>query len=144
MIIVCAALGSRRVATAESSAIHNPVHYISGRFFLETDLDLTEISSITAFCLGCHDGTVAPARHGPVEPESQEGAWCNGTPGLHPVDTVYPDDTVEYAPRALLPSRMLMPHGRVTCVACHDLEAKNHELVIPNRRSALCLTCHRK
>ena len=145
LLIVWAVLGSHRVATGESPAMrHEPVYHVEGRFFIEIELDLEEISSITDFCLGCHDGTIGPAQHGPMEPKSHKAAGFDGMSGLHPIDTNYPDGDIEFAPRNLLPSRMLMDHGRVTCVTCHDLVDEKHGLVVANRRSRLCLTCHRK
>jgi predicted CXXCH cytochrome family protein len=69
---------------------------------------------------------------------------CEGLPGLHPVEVSYPLSDRGYTATQELPSSMLMTEGRVTCVTCHRLDSENHELVVSNRRSALCLTCHRK
>jgi predicted CXXCH cytochrome family protein len=33
--------------------------------------------------------------------------------------------------------------GQISCVSCHDLtNDEKHHLVIDNRESRLCLTCH--
>ena len=46
-------------------------------------------------------------------------------------------------PAALLPKKILLPDGRVSCVSCHLGYSKDHgRLVMSNQRSALCLACH--
>ena len=49
--------------------------------------------------------------------------------------------------RAMFYNPMILPDGRVECISCHDHheeEGLPHLLVISNKRSALCLTCHAK
>jgi predicted CXXCH cytochrome family protein len=43
--------------------------------------------------------------------------------------------------------RVRLPDGRIECVSCHDphnTAGIDKLLVMSNRRSALCLTCHIK
>jgi len=123
---------------------HETVLEVNGRFFLEISDHVEEIHDITSYCLGCHDGTVGPARQGQVvtDPGQEEG--CESFPGFHPIGTMYPEGDPEYAPAKMLVAGMHIVEGRVTCVTCHDCEAEDYELVVSKRHSALCLTCHRK
>lgn len=125
---------------------HQPLSHFNGRFFIEGDGQIVEIPNITSFCLGCHDGTSGQARQGPVENNLDSTARCRSLPGAHPVEVLFPvgKKNIDFADLASLPHRMLLVEGRVTCVACHDMQAENHTLVVDNRHSALCLTCHRK
>ncbi len=144
---LAAAVGFWNVAPALAGDMkHQPLTHINGRFFAESDGQVVEIPDITMFCLGCHDGTAGPARQGPVDESFDSLAQCRGLSGAHPVEVVYPVGKAhyEFADPMSLPDRMLFAEGRMTCVSCHDLEAETHGLVIANRRSALCLTCHRK
>jgi predicted CXXCH cytochrome family protein len=123
---------------------HQAIQLINGRFFIEADAQMVEIPNITGFCLGCHDGTAAPARQASLAKGFDQSSQCRGLPGDHPVETVYPTGSNEYAHPTSLPPKMLLVDGLVTCVSCHDLAREHHPLVVNNRRSALCRTCHRK
>lgn len=145
--LLAAAAGLRVVVPAHADDMqHQPLSHLNGRFFIEADDRIVEIPNITTFCLGCHDGTVGPARQSPFNEDLNQTVRCRGMPGGHPVGVVYPIGTAhdEFADPLSLPDRMLLVEGWMTCVSCHDVEAENHDLVIDNRRSALCLTCHRK
>ncbi|UCD27558.1 MAG: hypothetical protein JSV03_10615 [Planctomycetota bacterium] len=105
-------------------------------------------------CLGCHDGTVATStigsshallaglREGFAAPDSF--VWRD-----HPIGVPYPRNNREYQPLAfvLAKGRVRLPEGRIECISCHDphSEAKiDPMLVMSNKRSALCLSCHVK
>lgn len=104
-------------------------------------------------CLGCHDGTVATStvgsshamlagvRGGFTVPNGW--AWRD-----HPIGIEYPAAPREYHPQGFVVARGIrLPEGRIECVSCHDPHNQSGEkdmLVISNRRSALCLTCHIK
>lgn len=132
-------------AAAETGQMrHEPLHEINGRVFYGADGHIVEVPSITTYCLGCHDGTLAPSSLGPSD-KGRGGRMQNkGMPGLHPVEVLYPIGDRGYRATDELPSAMLMTGGCVTCVTCHRLDSKDHELVVSNQRSELCLTCHRK
>lgn len=84
-------------------------------------------STSSESCLSCHDGTVAPDRHGRHVGASYLGALRAGR-SLH---TSGPQ-----APATLVA-------GRVACTSCHDASAGlPHALAAPMTRSALCLCCH--
>ena len=98
-------------------------------------------------CLGCHDGVNAV--------ESSEstalnrGAGAVGDPGRnHPVGVRYPtraprNQSVPFRPQSLLPAEIRLPDGKVSCVSCHDLYARDqHHLTLPIEGSMLCFSCH--
>jgi len=112
-------------------------------------------------CLGCHDGTVAL---GDVLGRDEPIAMTGGTDRMpagraltgtdlrhhHPVSFVY--DAVlagrqgELAlPSALPPEIALDAAGQLQCTSCHDPHDDRFGafLVMPNRNSRLCTTCHR-
>lgn len=104
-------------------------------------------------CLGCHDGTVATStigsshallagvREGFAVPDGF--AWRD-----HPIGIRYPSNPREYHPQAFVESKNVrLPEGRLECISCHDphnVGGYDGMLVMSNRRSALCLTCHIK
>ena len=123
---------------------HEPLHEINGRVFYGADGHIVEVPSITTYCLSCHDGTVAPWRQGRSDQGRGDRMQNNGMPGLHPIEVLYPIGDRGYRATEELPSAMVMTGGCVTCVTCHRLDSEDHELVVSNRQSELCLTCHRK
>jgi predicted CXXCH cytochrome family protein len=66
----------------------------------------------------------------------------------HPIGIPYPIDSREYRPRGAAEAKgVSLPEGRVECVSCHDphnAAGVESMLIMPNRRSALCLACHIK
>jgi len=105
-------------------------------------------------CLACHDGTIgtstisgahallAGAREGFYVPG--EYAWRD-----HPVGIPYPGHRPDYRPASFVTKdgRIKLPDGRVECISCHDPHNEAGVpgmLVMSNRRSALCLSCHVK
>ena len=123
---------------------HEPLREINGRVFFGADGHIVEVPSITTYCLCCHDGTTAPPRLGQADQARGNRKQYKGMPGLHPVEVHYPTGDRGFRATEELPSAMIMTGGRVTCVTCHRLDSEDHELVVSNQRSALCLTCHRK
>lgn len=89
-------------------------------------------------CISCHDGSVG-------EHVSFCTVQCDfKTP--HSVLKDYPprDRELSFAPIPAAKAKGIkFINGKVTCVSCHNLRnpAKNH-LVMDNRGSRLCLTCH--
>jgi len=114
-----------------------------------------ELSGWSLLCLGCHDGVTAPdvysSPHAITVAEQLAGGRL-GARGLrsHPVGGEYPpagDEAQAYEPRAAVEAAgLLLPEGRIQCTTCHDAHNTNRHgemLRISNRRSRLCLTCHR-
>jgi len=123
---------------------HEPLRQVNGEFFFAVDGHLVEVPNVATFCRSCHDGSAAPSRLGSRYANREDRLQCDGLPGRHPVEVPYPVDRREYQAVQALPPAMLLNEGRVTCVTCHRIDSETHELVVSNRRSALCLTCHRK
>lgn len=109
----------------------------------------------TTMCLSCHDGTIAPDVVNAVSIErfankEHSGLFAAGHQTTnHPVGVRYPRVADDYQPasRVVATGAVALPGGRVECNSCHDPhDAGGHPymLVLSNRRSALCLTCHRK
>ena len=104
-------------------------------------------------CLGCHDGTVATsiltAAHSMLAGVREGFAMPDGFVWRdHPIGIPYEHNPREYRPRSFVEAQgVRLPEGRIECISCHD----PHDalgipgmLVMSNRRSALCLTCHIK
>jgi predicted CXXCH cytochrome family protein len=115
-------------------------------------------SESSLMCLTCHDGAIAEEIHlgNGKRTVSQVGRSTSVVNSLiefplasHPVGILYD----EYHNKKLVPKasvaadgRIRLPNGRVECISCHDshgTEGYKSLLVKSNRRSALCLSCHR-
>lgn len=137
-----ASLHSASMGTAH---VASPVNAPLGAGGLELTLDKLSIN-----CLSCHDAVstfdanVATAANPP-------GYYHNGSSLnlSHPIGGLYSVAREKYGPslRAAdqLPPQIKLFGGRVGCATCHDPYSKEHSrLVMSNKRSALCLACHRK
>lgn len=98
-------------------------------------------------CLACHDGSVA----GFVDHGSPGGGLSSGgfLQRSHPVSVEYPRDGhrgpfgSEYIPSSQLDERVQLVNGRVECISCHSPYSQlEHQLVMSNHGSTLCLSCH--
>lgn len=104
-------------------------------------------------CLSCHNGTVAPstvASSHALLSAHRAGFSIDGfSTRDHPIGVEYPARRNGYKPRTqVLNSEVIsLPQGRMECVSCHDphnAAGIQNMLVMSNRRSALCLSCHEK
>lgn len=106
-------------------------------------------------CLSCHDGAVATAipmpEHTQIISQVGRSVGVVGRPefimGGHPVGVRYDprEPTLVRQPGSRAGIEIALPEGRVQCVSCHDphgTSGHEHLLVVSNRRSGLCLTCH--
>jgi predicted CXXCH cytochrome family protein len=89
-------------------------------------------------CVSCHDGVIG-----------KNVQFCIGECNSeypHPVLRRYPPPGKEhlFAPAAVVAAKGIkLPEGRTACVSCHDLANKEkYNLVMDNRGSRLCLSCH--
>ncbi|NOT01639.1 MAG: hypothetical protein HOP29_13540 [Phycisphaerales bacterium] len=98
-------------------------------------------------CLACHDGISAADAVG--NGRARTVSFVNGQPnGDHPIGGDYrhaahrrPDSVLR--PIQLVPPRIRLPGGRVSCVSCHDLySGAPNLLAVPIEESRLCLSCH--
>lgn len=111
-----------------------------------------ELDNASLMCLSCHDGVIASdiySRAHSLALAEQVGTSRLGSQALrsHPLGIEYPAGRADYHPAEQVTSRGLpLPGGRIQCTTCHDPHNRGRHdglLVISNRRSALCLACHR-
>ena len=129
-------------------------HWLASRFaHIREDVDCAGyagggLDAESRRCLGCHDGVNAPDavnNHGGVAGSSV--GWSDRL-RRHPVGVHY--GTVRHRksgaalrPESVLPDRVRLPEGKLSCVSCHDLYAAEPKLLsVPAEESRLCLTCH--
>ena len=98
-------------------------------------------------CLGCHDG-VSASDYGFTTAENMRTAKAVDLRRTHPVGIPYKrmgrqNRDARLRPASLLPREVRLPDGRVSCVSCHNLYAKNRfRLAVPVENSHLCFTRH--
>ncbi len=99
------------------------------------------IDKLSKECLGCHDsilGSAADTRIG-------SGIWNHGNGVSHPIGTdymkAYRKGRLKH-PSSITPAIRLF-NGRLGCGSCHNMYSRERKhLVISNKGSALCLSCH--
>lgn len=110
---------------------------MSGHLGIPNSQTWQVMDSYTVQCMECHatrgDVTVTPdmlVRHGNQN---------------HPVGRKY-SDAVSYGgykPEIMLPKKIHLPNGMVSCVSCHETFTKNHGKVITtSNMTGLCFECH--
>lgn len=91
-------------------------------------------------CLSCHDGTISKV----AQVEVRQGVWQHGIGESHPIGVDYPRSGA-YASVESLPEEIRLFDGKIGCLSCHEIYNKEpHMLVMNNRKSRLCFTCHKK
>lgn len=94
-------------------------------------------------CLGCHDGTISKM----AQAEVKGGEFQHGIGLSHPIGIEYPKVSRknDYIPLDALPEEIQLFDGKISCLSCHNPYTKEkYLLVMDNKRSRLCLACHRK
>ena len=96
-------------------------------------------------CLGCHDGIIASDSHmSPGESSSFQGPFIGMS---HPVainySPTYNKNPARYIhPQSISPEIRLFD-DKIECLSCHNKDSNiDHYLVMNNRGSRLCLSCH--
>lgn len=98
------------------------------------------LDKFSAECLSCHDGTLSKTPQVVVK----EGIWLHGAGTSHPIGVEYPRSG-DFVSVESLPKEVRLFAGKVGCLSCHGIYTKeNNLLVMNNKKSRLCLTCHRK
>ncbi len=116
------------------------IAYAHGEGSLREKKDGAFLDSFSRECLTCHDGTISKMSSVGV----REGLWKHGIGLSHPVGVRYPREG-DFVNRDFLPREIRLFDGKVGCLSCHDPYAKGRNLlVMNNRRSRLCLSCHKK
>ena len=137
---------------------------------LLTPSDSAGISEISKNCFSCHDGTVAPFQH--TDEFSLITLKNSRMQFGHPVSVQYPVGDYKYLkfhdPEKTLSGlggtidSDLLYEGKVECISCHDVHFSreftacstcppvnpeislgNRSLLKSNKKSSLCLTCHK-
>lgn len=113
------------------------------------DKQAGRVDTISAMCLGCHDGTigkdtpvrVGSFRHG-VRPEESAQELS------HPIGVNYRRAMTRRGglhPPEGIDERIRLVNGKVGCVSCHDMYSRERKLLtVSNDRAGLCLACHDK
>lgn len=105
------------------------------------------IDSFSAECINCHDGVSASSvkvqlRNSPLS----RGSHIDSFNTDHPMGmdyNMYVSASRGYKSITTGSNKMLFVDGRVGCLTCHDpLNPEKGHLVMSDRQSALCLTCH--
>lgn len=107
-----------------------------------------KLDSFTVDCISCHDGVSASQiqvdwRDRPLDRRSMVNSFSSD----HPIGMTY--DSYVAANRGYKDvgtgTKMVFVDGRVGCLTCHDpLNPEKGHLVMSDRNSALCKTCHDK
>lgn len=122
---------------------------IWGFSFKRGPVEAAGLDSFTRECVGCHDGGNAPL----VEPSTRNNPFARGQRGFsspdHPIGMEYQRYVAangrKYKPVFGMGSKMVFVNGKVGCLTCHDpLNPERGHLVMSDRNSALCGTCHNK
>lgn len=92
-------------------------------------------------CLTCHNGTIAKN----ISPCTKVSCLLDPK-SSHPAFKKYPPDgkESEFALSSQVEAAgIILKNGEVTCISCHNiLNQEDCHLVMENRRSCLCKTCH--
>ena len=98
-----------------------------------------QLDKYSVECLSCHDGTVSKF----PRVEVKKGVWQHGMGESHPIGIEYPRSNT-LTDRESLPKEVRLFNGRVGCLSCHEIYSKERDMLIMNNRgSRLCLTCHK-
>ncbi len=105
------------------------------------------VDPLSLDCLGCHDGSRASDVTINLKNDPFRRQQIGGSAKDHAIGMDY----AAYAsnPRDFKPvfgnPKMVFVDGKVGCLTCHDpANQERGHLVMSDRRSALCLTCHNK
>ncbi|MEO5331411.1 MAG: cytochrome c3 family protein [Magnetococcus sp. YQC-5] len=118
----------------------------SGHLDARSNQPVIDLDAYSLQCMGCHEdkgGSTTQLLR--VGLESSGIMRHMGTSLSHPIGRVYSKSITfgGYRPEHRLPSVVLLPDGKVSCVSCHEGYSKKHGgLTVDNKGSALCLTCH--
>lgn len=120
-------------------------------FEIKQAISTTVIDRFSSDCLCCHDGARAQSittvlKNNPFKRSNLPGRNRQMIGMDHPIGMDYDKYAAaskDYKPLFGSSNKMVFVNGKVGCLTCHDplITEKGH-LVISDRESALCLTCH--
>jgi predicted CXXCH cytochrome family protein len=110
---------------------------------------LTGIDDLSIICLGCHDGAAAQSVDANVRNDPfNRRSTIDSASFEHPIGMDYrryASSGRDYKWISINSTKMIFVDGKVGCLTCHDpINPEKGHLVMSDRRSALCLTCHNK
>jgi predicted CXXCH cytochrome family protein len=106
------------------------------------------MDAMSAECVSCHDGVAATQVTVDLRDRpSDRTSMVNSPNNDHPIGMTY--NSYVAAGRGYKPllgnTKMLFVDGKVGCLSCHNpLNQEKGHLVMSDRNSSLCLTCHNK
>lgn len=121
---------------------------IWGFSFKKGPVETVGFDAFSRECITCHDGGNAPL----VDPSNRNNPFARGKHGFastdHPIGMEY-ERYVAANNRKYKPvfggGKMVFINGKVGCLTCHDpLNPERGHLVMSDRNSALCSSCHNK
>ena len=109
---------------------------------------LQNVDSLSALCMGCHDGLSAHVVTVDVRNNPFKGSnTVANTTFDHPIGMDYNRYVITGKGYKSIfnTGKMIFVDGKVGCLTCHDpFNPEKGHLVMSDQRSALCLTCHKK
>jgi predicted CXXCH cytochrome family protein len=106
------------------------------------------VDEMSKGCLMCHDGVAAsPITTNFRNDPFRRGSRVNSFGGDHPIGMDYNRYVSVNSGYKRIPSgtKMILVDGKVGCLTCHNpLNPEKGHLVMSDRYSALCRTCHNK
>lgn len=116
---------------------------VGGRTFASVQGSLIE-TTVTTWCLSCHDGTVSRNIFRKTLSQGSIGTMSlDFLDRSHPVDIAYPRNVAGFVNIDLLDRRLILEGDRVTCVTCHFGD-DGLEVRLQTDGIELCLGCHIK
>jgi predicted CXXCH cytochrome family protein len=118
-------------------------------FDVQKTASVVGLDSMSLDCLGCHDGASASPIGADLRNDPfRSGTKFNRSSTDHPVGMDY-DSYVSsgrgYKSVMSAGTKMIFVDGKVGCLTCHDpLNPEKGHLVMSDRNSQLCKTCHDK
>jgi predicted CXXCH cytochrome family protein len=133
---------------AEESSLSTVAGKTSYFYTPKKSVTVVGLDSFSADCVSCHDGVSASTigidlRNNPMGRKSQVDSFQSD----HPIGMNY--NNYVAADKGFKSVRsnttMIFVDGKVGCLTCHDpLSSERGHLVMSDKSSALCLTCHNK
>lgn len=104
------------------------------------DLEGLILDKYSIECLSCHDGTISKY----PQVEVKQGVWQHTGGSQHPIGIDYPNSQ-DFTYSGALPEEIRLFDGKVGCLSCHEMYSKEYKkLSMSNKKSRLCLACHKK
>jgi predicted CXXCH cytochrome family protein len=109
--------------------------------------DEAQVRMASLLCASCHDGVSTPSMSGTAGLRARNSSATGGLQKEHPIDVPHDPARDPSLAAPSLVSRQVKLFGdtnKVQCTTCHNVHDSSDPklLRLPNKNSALCLTCH--